>query len=599
MAIPRAALAGVTRVALISTVAASLALVPIIPSESSDRTANSGWTASSSRTADSGRALDSGRVDARPVVVVSRPGRESAARAKVSDLGGRLTRDLPLVHGFAAEMPESAVADLAASGVVRSVTPDTEVRVSSLPRNAASAKGALLAAGAPTEPTSVYPQALRADRVWQAGDRGQGVTVAMIDTGVTASPDLAGRMVNVSDGLLSPSAPCKNLSGESSCNDSYGHGSFVGGVIAGDGTGSGGLYSGVAPGAKLLSVKVAGASGATDVSNVLAAIQWVVSYRSKYNIRVLNLSLSTDSTQSYRTDPFNYAVERAWDAGITVVVSGSNRGPQPETISKPGDDPLVITVGASDDRGTPGIGDDELPDFSSRGPTVPDGLAKPDLVAPGSHLMSLRSAGSTIDQNLPASTTGSYHRGSGTSFAAAATSGVVALMLNRHPEMQPNQVKYALMQTARSLRAGSDPTIVGAGLVDAQAAALNPPAGAANQAVIRSNGTGLLQASRGHVSVETIASPSTVVNGQLTAQLVLWDPLGYLLGWTPVSWVVSPWALTPFLPVRWDDDDWSGRNWGGRNWGGGDWQGSTWEGDPVDRDYGQPTDGALWFGAWG
>jgi serine protease AprX len=407
-------------------------------------------------------------------------------------------------------------------------------------------------------------------------------------------------MVPVAGGLFSPAAPCENLSGEATCADSYGHGSFVGGVIAGDGSASAGTYAGVAPKAKLLAVKVAGASGATDVSNVLAAIQWVVSYRSKYNIRVLNLSLSTDSTQTYRTDPFNYAVERAWDAGIVVVVSASNRGPGAGTISKPGDDPLVITVGAEDDRGTPGLDDDELPDFSSHGPTVPDGLSKPDLIAPGSHLMSLRSVGSMIDRSFPESITGDYHRGSGTSFAAAATSGVVALMLSRHPEMTPNQVKYALTQTARAVPASSDPQAVGAGLVDAAAAVLNPPAGSANAGVVRSNGTGLLSLSRGHVSVETTTVPNTLVNGGLTTQLLLWDPTGFLLGWTQLGWLVSTWALTPLLPVRWNADaDWPGRNWGGRNWGGGDWQGATWEGDPVKRDYGEPTDGALWFGAWG
>jgi serine protease AprX len=258
----------------------------------------------------------------------------------------------------------------------------------------------------------------------------------------------------------------------------------------------------------------------------------------------------------------------------------------------------VITVGASDDRGTAGIGDDELPDFSSRGPTVPDGLIKPDVVAPGSHLMSLRSVGSTIDQQFPDST-GAYHRGSGTSFAAAATSGVVALMLARRPDLQPNQVKYALTHTARTLPAGTDPTVVGAGEVDAAAAALDPPAGAANAGVVRSNGTGLLQASRGHVSVQTVGVPTVVVNGTLTAQLLLWDPLLFLLGWSPLTWVVSPWAVTPLLPVRWSDDDWSGRNWGGRNWGGGVWAGSTWDGASFDRNYGEPTDGALWFGAWG
>jgi subtilisin family serine protease len=123
----------------------------------------------------------------------------------------------------------------------------------------------------------------------------------------------------------------------------------------------------------------------------------VVSFKSRYGIKILNLSLSTDSIQTYRTDPFDYGVERAWDAGITVVVSAGNRGPGSSTISKPGDDPLVITVGAVDDRGSTDLADHEIPDFTSRGPTTADGLAKPDLVAPGVHIRSLRVPGSTID----------------------------------------------------------------------------------------------------------------------------------------------------------------------------------------------------------
>jgi serine protease AprX len=526
------------------------------------------------------------------VVVVARAGQVDEAQRTAIGLGGRITRNLPLINGFSASVPTSTMNTLSADrDAVRSVTPDTSIQVAALGADDSSADDSSAEAD---EPTSVYPQALQADKAWRAGDRGEGVTVALIDTGVSASADLSGRMVSVSGGMLGPSAPCENLSGEPNCDDDYGHGTFVGGIIAGDGNASGGTYSGVAPKAKLLSVKVAGPSGATDVSNVLAAIQWVVSFRSTYNIRVLNLSLSTDSTQTYRTDPFNYAVERAWDAGIVVVVSASNRGPAAGTISKPADDPLVVTVGATDDRGTPSLDDDELPDFSSRGPTVPDGLAKPDVVAPGSHIMSLRAPGSTIDQEFPETIDGDYHRGSGTSFSAAATSGVVALMLSRHPGMTPDQVKYALMHSARPLPAGSDPMVVGAGMVDAAAAVLNPPMGAANAGVVRSNGTGLLSLSRGHVSVETTGLSNTVVNGGLTAQLLLWDPTGYLLGWSPLGWLVSPWALTPLLPVNWADDDETGHNWGG-----GDWQGATWEGDPVKRDYGEPTDGALWFGAWG
>src|SRR5438876_1038386 len=223
-------------------------------------------------------------------------------------------------------------------------------------------------------------------------------TGAVIDSRLLAVP--RGEMhVTVHDDLdlLHPSKPCENLSGESSCNDSYGHGTFIAGIIAGNGTSSNGAYKGIAPAAKLVSVKVAGADGSADVSNVLAAIQWVVSFKDRYGIKVLNLSLGTDSTQSYRVDPLNYAVERAWDAGIVVVVSASNRGPAAGTISKPGDDPLVVTVGAVDDMGTPGLGDDQLPNFSSHGPTAADGLAKPDLAAPGAHIVSLRAPGSARD----------------------------------------------------------------------------------------------------------------------------------------------------------------------------------------------------------
>jgi serine protease AprX len=230
---------------------------------------------------------------------------------------------------------------------------------------------------------------------------------------------------------------------------------------------------------------------------------------------------------------------------------------------------------------------------------VPDGLAKPDVVAPGAHIVSLRAVGSTIDQAYPTYVDGGYHRGSGTSFAAAAVSGVVALMLSANPDLTPDQVKYALTATARSLPGSSDPLAVGAGEVDAAAAALTPPSGRANQGVVRSNGTGLLSASRGHVEVQTTGASSTVVNGELTTQLILWDPSSYLIGWTPRTWVLSTWYLTPLFAVTWSSADWPGHNWGGHNWGGGAWEGATWDGTELDRNYGSPVEGSIWFGAWG
>ena len=181
---------------------------------------------------------------------------------------------------------------------------------------------------------------VRADAAWKRGITGRGVTVAVLDTEVASVPDLAGRLVQVRNDLTGRTEPCKNLSGELDCNDRYGHGTFIAGLVAGNGASSGGRWKGVAPGASILSVKAAGADGSADVSNILAAIQWVVSFKDQYNIRVLNLSLGTDSTQDWRTDPLNYAVERAWAAGMTVVVAASNRarppGPSPSRPTTPG-----------------------------------------------------------------------------------------------------------------------------------------------------------------------------------------------------------------------------------------------------------------------
>ena len=479
------------------------------------------------------------------VIVQVQPAARAGAQTLVARLGGTVGRQLDIVNGFAASVPASSVGRLGSAAGVRAVTTDERVHVQ-----------AVAGSGSGDDVLSAYPAAIWADEVWQTGDRGQGVTVALVDTG------------------------------EADCNDNYGHGTFVAGIIAGDGTASGGRWTGVAPRANIVSVKVAGRDGSADVSGVLAAIQWVVSFKDRYGIRVLNLSLGTDSTQSYRNDPLDYAVERAWDAGIAVVVAASNLGPAPGTITKPGDDPLPITVGAVDDRGTADVADDELPNSSSRGPTAADGLAKPDVVAPGAHIVSLRSVGSTIDEAFPGSIDGSYHRGSGTSFGTAAVSGVIALMCSHNPGMTPDNVKFAVSTTARPV-ASTDRMAVGADEVDAYAATVDPPAGVANAGVARSNGTGLLDVSRGHVRVQTSAN-HVLVNGLLTAQLVVWNPTAFLLNWSPTSWFVSTWNLTPWRPVIWAGNDWPGHNWGG----------GEWEGTDVSRSYGSPISGSAWYGAW-
>jgi serine protease AprX len=505
------------------------------------------------------------------VIVQKHSAADPAPEAAVRRLGGQVTRALPIVAGFAATVPAAVVGELARLPGVRAVTPDGRVRVQ---------------AAAPGSSTirSVYPKVVRADAAWRRGVTGRGVTVAVLDTGVAPTvPDLAGRLVQVTDDPTGRTAPCKNLSGELDCNDRYGHGTFIAGLVAGNGASSGGQWKGVAPEASVLSVKAAGADGSADVSNILAAIQWVVSFKERYNIRVLNLSLGTDSTQDWQVDPLNYAVERAWAAGMTVVVAASNNGPDPRTITKPADDPWVVTVGATDDRGTATLGDDQLPDFSGRGPTA-HGVAKPDVVAPGAHVISLRAPGSTIDTRYPYYVDGSYRRGSGTSMATGVVSGVVALMLQANPSFTPDRVKYALAATARDAASR---------VADASAAAFSPPAGVANQGLARSNGQGSLAASRGSVQVRldnplgSVLGP--VLGATLTAQLLLWNPGGYTESpWVPSSWYVATWEVN-----RWNRVSWYGTDWPGRKW-----RGSSWYGQESDESYGSTLAGSAWYGAW-
>ena len=511
-----------------------------------------------------------------PVIVQARGGDGSRAAVAVVQAGGTVTQSLPIIDGVAARVPAAAVPALAATpGLI--VSPDATVTVQ--------------AAGNGTGDSSTYRKVVNANDLHADGQKGAGVTVALVDTGVSAVNDLAGKILPVRDDITGAIKQCVNLSGESTCSDTYGHGTFMAGIIAGSGAASGGAYAGMAPDARIVSIKIAGKDGSADVSNVLAAVQWVVSFKDTYGIRVLNLSLGTDSTQSFRVDPLNYAVERAWAAGIAVVVAAANRGPDAGTISKPGDDPWVITVGAIDDRGTPGLGDDHVPDFTSRGPTAADGLAKPDLVAPGAHIVSLQAPGSSIATNVPTAMTGGYRMGSGTSMAAAVVSGAAALLIGEDPSLSPDRLKFALTSTARA-GVDDDPMTVGAGVLDVNAAR-TAGAGVANVGLDRSNGTGSLALSRGTVKVRTqglFGLLGVVLGATQTAQLLVWDPLGFTTGnWNAPAWYTSSWYLAGWYAV----------NWEGSKWQGSKWQGSKWQGQSDSTSsYGSKWQGSDWYGAW-
>ena len=468
--------------------------------------------------------------------------------------------------------PAGALAALRNSPDITDVSPDEAVQVQAdpSPLHAASA---------------VYAQVVGADRLWAEGIDGDGVTVAVVDTGISPVADLAGRVIGGVD-----------FSGENDpYRDSFGHGTFVAGLIAGNGTSSDGAYTGVAPEANLVSVKIAGRDGASDVSHVLAAIQWAVSFRAQYGIRVLNLSLGTDSTQPYRFSPLNAAVEKAWDSGIVVTVSASNSGPGAGTVTKPGDDPLVVTVGALDDRATPGRGDDVMAGFSGEGPTAADGLTKPDLVAPGRSVVSLRAPGSKIDDAYPGSRVDSaYFKGSGTSFSTALVSGSAALLLQREPGLTADQVKARLMGTAVP-GPGGNPNVAGRGSLDTYAAAHAGTFDSANVGVTRSLGTGSIDLDRGslQVQIETggILSPILrllfpvlvlLIGTQRTAQNLVFDGAEYL---------TSEWSGN-----RWYESQWEGNRWYSTSWYGNRWYGNRWYSQQLVR---QPlVRNGVGIGAW-
>src|SRR4051812_10721377 len=505
-------------------------------------------------------------------VIVQGP---QSAQHFVKSVGGRITHELPIIGGFSARVPANDVPLLSRLPGVAGVMPDLPTHVQSAP-------------GIYNNVPSVYKKTTGGNALANAGANGQGVTVALIDTGVTWLPDIANAKQTITDPLSLVQQDCINLTSEPTCDDSYGHGTFMAGVIAGNGSASNGKYVGMAPQAKVISLKISGASGASDVSTIIAAVQWVVQNKVAYNIRALNLSLGTDSTQSYTIDPLDYSVEKAWQAGVVVNVAASNRGPSAGTISKPADDPFVVTVGAIDDKGTNGLNDDVLPNFSGRGPTAADGLAKPDVVAPGGHIVSLAAPGAAITTQFPSTMTAPYRRGSGTSMATAVVTGLVAQMISANPTLSPDRVKFMLTRTARP-DASTDRMAVGSGIVDGAAAMMAPP-GVANSGVAPSSGTGSLAASRGSVGVVLDDANNTVLDassGDLTGALTDLETSGG-------SWFGGSW-----FGGSWFGGSWFGGSWFGGSWFGGSWFGGSWFGQPSStEDYGGSWFGGSWFGAW-
>jgi serine protease AprX len=413
------------------------------------------------------------------------------AAAALAAVGGRPLAGLPIVDGVLGRVPAAKAAHLRRAPGVRAVLDaDRHLRVQSIDPASPGPDSRAGETAMPLDQTSrVTP--LRPGL-------GLGVAVALLDTGIAASRDLAGRVVARTD-----------LSGERTFSDSYGHGTFMAGLIAGDGSGGG--PAGVAPAARLVDLKVAGAAGSTTLGRVLLAMQLADAGRGHLNLRVLNISLAVPADDPAAA-PLTEPVERLWADGITVVAAAGNGG---GGVDAPGIDPYVVTVGALD---LTGAGQPVAP-WSNRGPDVA-GRPKPDLAAPGVDLVSLRAPGSTIDLANPAARVGdAYFRGSGTSMSTAQVAGAAAAVAAAHPDWGPDQVKAALVRTARALGSGH--------------AALDLDAALGLASVEPANGDllPLLAAGQGPAGLQASALPA-------------------------IRWVARHWAAR----------HWAARHWAARHW---------------------------------
>ena len=279
------------------------------------------------------------------------------------------------------------------------------------------------------------------DTANEYGLTGRNVSIAVVDTGVYPHSDLTtptNRIIAFKDFIGNKTTPY----------DDDGHGTHVAGTIAGNGFASKGKYMGVAPDANIVGVKVLNHDGSGSISDVIAGIQWAIENKDKYNIKVLTLSLGTKAKGTYQDDPLCRAVDAATRAGITVVAAAGNNGPDRATINSPAISPNIISVGACDDRNAGSI---SMADFSSRGPT-PEGIIKPDIIAPGVKITSLKN-----ERN-------EYQALSGTSMATPIVAGCAALLYEQNPAYTPQQVKTLITQNATPL--GFSQQEQGAGLLD-------------------------------------------------------------------------------------------------------------------------------------
>jgi serine protease AprX len=486
------------------------------------------------------------------LIIQADPTFDSGAQARglLARIGITPYRTLGLINGLAVDLPASKLDDLAKIHGL-TVTPDAPVHTSGFSSN------------------QLWPYESGLSRGWTGPDApapGTAPTIAILDSGIQAGrADFDNRVLaNVNLSTLPANSP----------GDGRGHGTFVAGIAAGGSDG----YTGATPQANLVGVDVMDDNGVARTSDVIAGCQWVLANKSKYDIRIANLSLHSSTPSNFTRDPLDRAVENLWFNGVVVVAAagnyGSATGPS-GVLYAPGNDPFVITVGAVDIGGTKNRNDDVNAPWSAYGRT-PDGFMKPDIAAPGRYMVGPVPAGSTLAvERADKIAAPGYIQLSGTSFAAPVVAGAAAQILAKHPGYTPDQVKGVLMVAAKPVD-GAALGSVGAGEIQMSRAALvvsppNPNKALASFLVADAAGGNTFDA----VSWADAARAS-----------VSWDSVS----WTDVSWHDASWDVVSWQDVSWDSVSWHDVSWADVSWADVSWNDTSYE-DAAEGDTGGDPNG--------
>jgi serine protease AprX len=476
--------------------------------------------------------------DAPDLDVIVRAADSAEAARVVTASGGEVRAELAYLGGVTATMDAAAV-DAARARHDVSVTLDHALELAATD---------LATSGPETVADQQQLTAMNLPAHWTP-DSGSGVGVALLDTGVADVPELGDRVIRGPD-----------YSGDGDGIDRHGHGTFMAGLIAGDGRvdDEPSPRFGVAPGAHIVSVKLAGRDGITSLSRVLDAVGWVIANQDEHGVRVLNLSLGVPTKRAPQADPLAHAVEAAWAAGLTVVTASGNEGDG--TVTSPGRDPWVITVGATDATSSPVT----VPDWSGSGKVV--GVDKPEVLAPGVSTVSLRAPGSSIDEEFPeAHVDDRYMRGSGTSMSTALVAGGVAVLAELRPYATPDDLKGALASTG-----GSVDGSIGA-VVDLAAADLADPDPAWHQhhPIAFKGANSRLRA----MPWQGDAAPGVDETWQRARWL---DGAWQRAKWLDEDWARAKWLDEDWARAKWLDEDWARAKWLDEGWARAKWLDEGW-----------------------